>query len=262
MAQVIAITNQKGGVGKTTTSVNLVACLGAAGHSTLLVDLDPQGNATTSVGLNPRALSSSVYRTLVGLDTPDPISLHSAIPNVSILPSSIDLAGAEVEFLQMENRHARLRSTLDALETDYDFIVVDCPPSLNMLSLNALSAANWALVPVQAEFMALEGLAHLMNTIERVQQDYNPELQLLGIIVTLYDGRTRLAGEVVRLLETAFGAMVFRTKIARSVRLSEAPSHGKPIIYYDQGSAGSIAYTQLCEEVLDACEKTRPRART
>lgn len=262
MGHVIAVSNQKGGVGKTTTGVNLAACLGAAGHPTLLVDMDPQGNATSALGVDPNNLHSSLYRTLIGLDTPDPISLHRAIPNVSLLPSSMELAAAEFDFVHLENRELRLRSVLQSLESQFSYIIIDSPPSLNMLSINSLSAANWVLIPVQAEFMALEGLVHVTNTIERVQRSFNPDLSLLGLLVTLYDARTRLATDVAQELVTNFGEKVFKSRIVRSVRLSEAPSHGKPIIYYDPKSAGAIAYNNLTEEVIHACEEARLGARS
>lgn len=261
MPHIIAISNQKGGVGKTTTCVNLAACLGARGHRTLIVDMDPQGNATTAVGIDTRTVTTSLYRMLLGLDTPDPVSLDKTIAGVSILPSSMDLAGAELEFHSMENSQLRLRAVLDDIETPLSFILIDSPPSLNLLSINSLAAADSVLIPVQAEFMALEGLAHVMNTIQLVRDHYNPFLQFLGIAVTLYDRRTRLASEVVNELESTFNGKVFATRINRSVRLSEAPSYGKPILYYDPKSAAAQIYNQLSEEVFHACEKTRPGPR-
>lgn len=258
MTHIIAVSNQKGGVGKTTTSVNLAACLGAAGYPTLLVDMDPQGNATSSVGVDHRRLSTTLYRTLVGLDTPDPVVLHPNLRNLYLLPSSMDLAAAEFEFHQLDNRETRLRTVLEEIRSQFAYIIIDSPPSLNLLSINTLCASQHVLVPVQAEFMALEGLAHVLNTIERIRSSYNPDLDILGLAVTLYDGRTRLAGEVVQELETKFNSRVFKTKIVRSVRLSEAPSHGKPIIYYDPRSAGALAYTQLAEEIIHVCEKASP----
>lgn len=261
MTHVIAINNQKGGVGKTTTTVSLAACLGARGYSTLVVDMDPQGNATSALGVDTRTLKTSLYRTLVGLDTPDPISLGEQVPNVWLLPSNMNLAAAELDFLSLENRERRLETVLASLDLKFDFVLVDSPPSLNMLSLNSLVAANWVMVPVQAEFLALEGLTHVMNTIQRVQQSYNPGLQLLGIVVTLYDSRTRLALEVVQQLESHFNGKVFQSKIVRSVRLSEAPSYGKPILYYDPKSSGAIAYMQLSEEVAHVCQEAGIGAR-
>lgn len=254
MAEIIAVSNQKGGVGKTTTSVNLAACLGAYGHKTLLVDVDPQGNATTAVGVDPRRVSTTLYRTLIGLDTPDPIPVGEAVPNVWLIPSNMDLTAADYDLLELEQREWRLRNVLLSLDQDFEYIIIDSPPSLSLLSVNALAAADWVLVPVQAEFMALEGLAHLTGTIERIRGNHNPELKLMGICVTLFDGRTRLALEVAQELENAFPGKVFKTRIVRTVRLSEAPSHGKPIIYYDPASTGSHAYQQLTEEVLHVCK--------
>ena len=262
MGHVIAINNQKGGVGKTTTSVNLAACLGSSGHRTLLVDLDPQASATSAVGVDPHEVSSTLYRSLIGLEAPKPISLHESVPNLSLLPASIDLAGAEQDFHQLDYREQRLKFLLGAVSGDFEYVIIDSPPSLNLLSLNALTAAHSVLIPVQAEFMALEGLARLMHTIDRVRIRYNPGLELLGIAVTLFDGRTRLAAEVVRELEGAFNGKVFRSKIVRSVRLSEAPSHGRPIIYYDNRSPGARAYLNLTEEVIHACEEASVGPRT
>lgn len=261
MARVIAINNQKGGVGKTTSSVNLAACLGEAGYSTLLIDLDPQGNATTALGVDAHAFPSSLYRTLIGLDTPDPISLGENVPRVSVLPSNIDLTAAELDLISLDNREYRLRSVIESLEAEYQFIIIDTPPSLGLLTVNALAAADGVIVPVQAEFMALEGIAHLMNTIQRIRAGHNPRLELLGVLITLFDGRTRLASEVANELETAFPGKVFKNRIYRSVRLSEAPSHGKPIIYYDPRSPGADSYRQFTEEVLHACEEASAWAR-
>lgn len=261
MAEIIAISNQKGGVGKTTTSVNLAACLGAYGYRTLLVDMDPQGNATTAVGIDPRKISTTLYRTLIGLDTPDPLEIGPAVPNVWLIPSNMDLTAADYDLMDVSQREWRLRNVLKAVEQDFDYIVIDSPPSLSLLSVNALAAADWVLVPVQAEFMALEGLAHLSGTIERIRDNHNPDLKLMGICVTLFDGRTRLALEVAQELENNFPGKVFKSRIVRTVRLSEAPSHGKPIIYYDPASTGAHAYQQLTEEVLHVCKAARTGTR-
>ncbi len=262
MAHILAISNQKGGVGKTTTAVNLAACLASSGHDTLLVDMDPQGNATSAVGVNSRGLTTSLYRTLIGLDTPDPIALHDRMPNLWILPSNMDLAAAELEFFDLENRERRLRSVLRSLDREFEYIILDSPPSLSLLSINTLTAADRVIVPVQAEFLALEGLSHVTATINRIRQSLNPDLQLLGIVVTMFDGRTRLAQEVIQHLGAIFGPKVFKTRLVRSVRLSEAPSHGLPIIQYEPKSAGAIAYTQFSQEVIHACEEASAWART
>ncbi|MBI1784659.1 ParA family protein [Candidatus Sumerlaeota bacterium] len=259
MAQIIAINNQKGGVGKTTTCVNLAACFGAAGYRTLLVDMDPQANATSAVGLDPRTIPPTLYHALVGLEEPVPSKLDQRLANLSILPANKDLAGAELEFISLDDRTNRLKTTLEKIKDDYDYILIDSPPSLSLLTLNVLAAADWVIVPVQAEFLALEGLAHVLNIIQRVRQSQNPHLELLGIAITLFDARTRLANEVVKELENTFDGKVFKTKIVRNSRLSEAPIHGKPIIYYDLRSQGAIAYIHLCEEVLHACQKASPR---
>jgi chromosome partitioning protein len=257
MAEIIAISNQKGGVGKTTTSVNLAACLGAYGHKTLLVDVDPQGNATTAVGIDARKVPTTLYRTLIGLDTPDPIEIGPSVPNLWVIPSNMDLIAADYDLMDSDQREWRLRNVLRSVDQDFEYIIIDSPPSLSLLSINTLAAADWVLVPVQAEFMALEGLAHLTGTIERVRDNHNPGLKLMGICVTLFDGRTRLAVEVANELENAFPGKVFKTRISRTVRLSEAPSHGKPIIYYDPQSTGSYSYQQLTEEVIHACKTAR-----
>lgn len=257
MAEIIAISNQKGGVGKTTTSVNLAACLAAYGHKTLLVDVDPQGNASTAVGIDPRKVTTTLYRTLIGLDTPEPVEIGSSVPNLWVIPSNMDLIAADFDLMEADQREWRLRNVLRSLDQDFEFIIIDSPPSLSLLSINALAAADWVLIPVQAEFMALEGLAHLTGTIERIRHNHNPDLKLMGICVTLFDGRTRLALEVAQELESAFPGKVFQSRISRTVRLSEAPSHGKPIIYYDPSSTGSYSYQQLTEEVLHACKEAR-----
>lgn len=255
MTHIIAISNQKGGVAKTTTSVNLAACLGAAGYSTLLVDLDPQSNATSACGQDPNNLESSIYESLVESQKPPVFSLHEQIPNLSLVPSSMDLAGAELELMEQEHREYALQRALSQLDSDYDYVVIDCPPSLGLLTLNALVAADWVIIPVQAEYFALEGLSRMIQTVQRIGKKQNPELRLLGILPTLFDARTNLAYQVLEELRRAFPDKIFNSLISRSVRLSEAPSFGKPIIYYDPRSSGAEQYQKLCEEVIDVCEK-------
>jgi chromosome partitioning protein len=217
--------------------------------------MDPQGNATSSVGVDPRNLPSTLYRTLIGLDTPDPIPLNETVKNVSLLPSSMDLAATEIEFHHLENREWRLKTVLDTLDSHFQYIIIDSPPSLNMLSVNSLVAAHYVLVPVQAEFMALEGLAHVMHTLDLIRNSFNPNLELLGLVVTMFDARTRLSLEVVHELNKAFDKKVFQSKIVRSVRLSEAPSFGKPIIYYEPRSPGALAYLGLTQEIINVCKE-------
>lgn len=258
MTHIIAISNQKGGVAKTTTAVNLAACLGAEGHSTLLVDLDPQSNATSAYGLDPNTVESSIYECLLESIKPPVHSLHEQVPNVSLLPSSMDLAGAELELLEQEQREFALQRTLGQLNGDFEYILIDCPPSLGLLTLNALVAAHWVLIPVQAEYFALEGLSRMILTIQRISKKQNPALKLLGILPTLFDGRTNLAFQVLEELRRAFPEKIFKCLISRSVRLSEAPSFGKPIIYYDTRSSGAEQYRKLCQEVIHVCQKTSP----
>lgn len=256
MGNIIAVTNQKGGVGKTTSSVNLAACLGAAGRKTLLVDMDPQANASSACGLDVNNLEITVYD---GLHDPDTRAVYAAeeeLKNLSVLPSSIDLTGAELELIDHPNRETALKKLLDPLRDSFDYIVIDAPPSLGLLTVNVLTASDYVIVPVQAEYFALEGLSRIIKTIELIQNNLNPDLSLLGILVTLYDGRTNLARQVVEELGQAFPDHLFQTVINRSIRLSEAPSHGKPIIYYDPKSVGAENYQHFCEEVIHACEKT------
>lgn len=261
MAHVLAVTNQKGGVGKTTTAVNLAACLGAAGYDTLLVDMDPQGNATSAVGLDRDALANTVYQNLLGLADPVPVGVEDRIAKLSVLPADENLAGAEIELLELPDRNLRLRNVLEPLRDRFDYIVIDSPPSLSVLAVNVLCAADSIIVPVQAEFLSLEGLARILHVVEWVQEEFNEGLKILGLLVTMFDGRTRLAQEVVAQLEERFRGQLFKTRIGRTVRLSEAPSHGLPIVYYDFNSPATEAYIRLCEEVIHACKKTRPRAR-
>jgi chromosome partitioning protein len=260
MQHIIAISNQKGGVGKTTTAVNLAACLGAMGHATLLIDMDPQSNATSACGLDVNNLEVTVYDALMDGEQPVIYSLDKDCPGLSILPASVDLAGAEFELMNHPEREYALRRVLSRIDTDYEFVIIDSPPSLGMLTLNTLVAANWLLIPVQAEYLALEGLSRMVLTIHRINQNQNPGLQILGIVATLFDGRTNLAHQVLEELRHVFPDKVFEQPIARSVRLSEAPSFGKPIIYYDERSSGAEQYRKLSEEVIHVCEKAKAGA--
>jgi chromosome partitioning protein len=257
MPEIIAVCNQKGGVGKTTTAVNVAACIGAAGHSTLLIDLDPQCNASSALGLDPNNIPASIYDALMDGATPPICPPGNPCPGLSLVPASMDLAGAEFELIDHPNREYALQEAMNRLTQDFDYILIDCPPSLGLLTVNALAIADWVLVPVQAEYLALEGLSRMIHTIQRINKRQNPRLQLMGVVVTMFDGRTNLSNQVVEELERAFPGHLFKTRIRRSVRLSEAPSFGKPIIYYDSGSVSAYQYLTLSEEMLDVCEKAR-----
>jgi chromosome partitioning protein len=246
----LAIVNQKGGVGKTTTAVNLAAGLALAEHPTLLVDLDPQGNATSGLGVDKAGLYPTVYHALLGSETPDKSITASVVPNLELLPSDIDLVGAEIELVGLERREYRLRAALDSLGDPDRYVVIDCPPSLGLLTINALAAADRVLVPLQCEFYALEGLAHLVKTVKLVRDRLNPNLEVLGIVLTMFDGRTSLALQIRDEVHRYFPGQIFETVIPRNVRLTEAPSHGKPVMLHDLKSSGSVAYLELTREVL------------
>jgi chromosome partitioning protein len=250
LSKIIAIANQKGGVGKTTTAVNLSSCLAAAEKKTLLIDLDPQANSTSGVGFDKASSESSVYDILIGRKEVGEVIKPTDLQFLNVIPSSIALVGAEVELVSVLSREGRLKGALRPIVEEYDYIIIDCPPSLGLLTINALTAASSVLIPIQCEYYALEGLSQLMNTVKLVQQHLNPALQVEGILLTMYDGRLNLSKQVSDEVRKHFNKKVYQTVIARNVRLSEAPSFGKPIILYDILSSGAENYMALTKEVM------------
>ena len=246
----LAISNQKGGVGKTTTAVNLATAMAAVNKKVLVIDLDPQGNASTSLGIDHKHRTINTYHLLVGDAKVSEAIVATSVPNLFVIPSGVDLAAAELELVDVEHRHARLKMALTEQAQEYDFILIDCPPSLGLLTLNALVAADAVMVPLQAEFLALEGISHLVRTIERIRKGYNPTLEIQGIVLTMVDKRNNLSEMVESDVRSYFGEKVYTTVIPRNVRISEAPSHGKPILLYDFASKGAQAYLNLAGEVL------------
>ncbi len=255
MAKIIAIANQKGGVGKTTTAVNLSACLGVKGKKVLVIDIDPQGNTTSGLGIDKNTVTSSIYDTIINEVPIEDTMVETQIKGLFLSPSNINLAGAEVELVSVLSRETRLKLALDEIEEKFDFIVIDCPPSLGLLTVNSLTAANTILVPIQCEYYALEGLSQLMNTVKIVQKHLNKSLRVEGVVLTMFDARTNLSIQVVEEVKKYFGNKVYRTIIPRNVRLSEAPSYGLPIILYDEKSKGAECYMELADEVILSSEE-------
>lgn len=252
MGKAIAIFNQKGGVGKTTTNINLAACLALKGKKILILDIDPQGNTTSGMGISKKGLEKTMYEVLISdkLEPQDAI-ITTNIKNLDIIPASVQLAGAEIELVQLEGREKRLKKSLDKIKSNYDYIFIDCPPSLGLLTINSLTAVDSVLIPIQCEFYALEGVSQLMSTIELVKKNLNPRLEIQGVILSMFDGRTNLSIQVVEEVKKHFKEKVYTTVIPRNIRLAEAPSYGMPITEYDPKSKGAEAYFDFAEEFLE-----------
>ncbi len=257
MSKIIAIANQKGGVGKTTTAINLAASLAVLEYKVLLVDADPQANSTSGVGFDPRNVKTSIYECIIGEAEPKDIILSTETPNLFMLPAHIDLVGAEIEMINLPNREMMVKLALNKVKNDYDFIIIDCSPSLGLITVNSLTAADSVLIPIQCEYFALEGLGKLLNTIKIVQARLNPDLEIEGLLLTMYDQRLRLANQVVEEVKTHFQQMVFDTIIARNTKLGEAPSFGQSIIMHDAASKGATNYLNLAREILQKNGFTR-----
>lgn len=251
MGRIIAIANQKGGVGKTTTSINLSACIAEAGKKILVIDLDPQGNTTSGLGVDKSELENTVYELMLDECTVKQSVHKTSIENLDLIPSNVNLAGAEIELLGINDKEYILKGAIDYIRDDYEYVIIDCPPSLNMLTVNAMTTADTILVPIQCEYYALEGISQLIHTIDLVQERLNPALKMEGVVFTMYDGRTNLSNEVVDNVRTNLNTTIYKTIIPRNVRLAEAPSHGLPINLYDNKSAGAESYRLLAKEVID-----------
>ena len=252
VGKAIAIFNQKGGVGKTTTNINLAACLALKGKKVLIIDIDPQGNTTSGIGISKRNLKNTIYNILIDKNyDPRKAIINTNVKNLDLIPASVDLAGAEVELVELEGRESTLKKSLDKVKGNYDYIFIDCPPSLGLLTINSLTAVDSVLIPIQCEFYALEGVSQLVSTIELVKKSMNPKLEIQGVILSMFDGRTNLSAQVVQEVKKYFGGKVYSTVIPRNVRLAEAPSFGMPITEYDPKSKGAEAYMDFAEEFLD-----------
>ena len=251
MSRIIAIANQKGGVGKTTTAINLASCLAEAGKKVLTIDLDPQGNMTSGLGVDKNNLENTVYELMLDECSIKESMVKTNIPNLTVIPANVNLAGAEIELLGINDKEYILKNAIDYVMDDYDFLIIDCPPSLNMLTINAMTTANTIIVPIQCEYYALEGLSQLMHTINLVQERLNPDLEMEGVVFTMFDSRTNLSNQVVENVKQNLDSMVYDTIIPRNIKLAEAPSHGMPINLYDPKSAGAESYRKLAQEVIN-----------
>lgn len=255
MGRIIAVANQKGGVGKTTTAINLSACLAEAGKKVLVIDMDPQGNTTSGLGVNKNQLINTVYEMIIGECKLEECLLENVLENLSVLPSNVNLSGAEIELIGVDRREYIVRDKVEKVRDNYDFIIIDCPPSLSMLTVNAMTTADTVLVPIQCEYYALEGLSQLIHTINLVKQRLNPDLEMEGVVFTMYDARTNLSLQVVENVKNNLKQTIYKTIIPRNIRLAEAPSHGLPINLYDSKSAGAESYRLLAQEVIQHAEE-------